>query len=493
MGLSVAIEANVAQSPGWYLLRLGNRISTETDRFNLLGSYDSGDHPLPTGNRKMRETYRKFQEMSRTNYVGLVSESVRERLRVIGFFTGKGQDQKTDDTAWQIWQSNSLDAESNTVHHKALSLSRSYVIVGPNPDDPTKPIITAEDPRQVIHEPDPIRPRKVIAAMKYWHDSLTGRVVAIVYMPDGFYYYRSANVAKPNDTVSWSATWWEVDDSKYRGGFVKNPIGEVPVEPFINRRERGGMGEFEDVAGIQDRINVTVLDRMVIQAMQAYRQRWMKGVDLEDKDGNPEAPFDPGADLLWAVPDENAAFGDFTQADLLQVIRACESDVRDLAAISRTPPHYLLANIANVSGDALATAESGLTSKVRDRATEFGESWERVIRLAFAFAGGAQAGDDSVIVWADPERRTLSELADAAVKYESAGVPFRERMSLLGFTPSQIDRMEAERMRDALIAALVNPLGVVPGAAPATEQVPLTAPGQTPAPSNQPASPPASK
>lgn len=89
--------------------------------------------------------------------------------------------------------------------------------------------------------------------------------------------------------------------------------------------------------------------------------------------------------------------------------------------------------------------------------------------------------DDSTIVWADFERHTLAEQADAAVKWEAAGVPFRERMALLGFTPSEIDRMESERMQDALMASLSTPMGVDPGAAPGATTTALTAPSD-PAP-----------
>ncbi|MEU7096063.1 phage portal protein [Kitasatospora aureofaciens] len=431
--------------------------------------------------------------MSRSNYTGLVAEAVRERLSVMGFRTGSAGSQTTDDDAWRIWQANSLDADCGIVHHQAGALGRSYVIVGPDPKDPTTPIITPESPLSVIHEPDPIRPRQTLAAMKTWVDSIKGRQLAIVYLPDEIHYFRAVKAGQ--DVTAWQATSWEVDPDKPP---VPNPIGEVPVIPFVNRRQRApmGMGEFEDVTDIQDRINVTVLDRLVTQAMQAYRQRWVKGVDVEDENGNPQRPFDPGADLLWIVPDEDAAFGDFQATDLKPILSASAADIRDLAAISRTPPHYLLADIANVSGDALAAAESGLTSKVKDRAVEFGESWERVIRLAGKYIG-SDIGTDSTIVWADPERRTLAELADAAVKWEAAGVPFRERMSLLGFTPSEIDRMEAERMKDALIASLNSPLSVDPGSAPGATTMALTAPGADPqappGPGAKPAAVPAGK
>lgn len=486
-------DTDVSNAPGWWLMRLGKALSGDVPRMADLMRYDSGDHPLPVGNRKMRDTYHRLQKMGRSNYTGLVAEAVEERLVVTGFRTGSKGTPATDDEAWGIWQANSLDADCNIVHHQALVTGRSYVIVGQDPDDSTAVLITPESPLQVIHESDPCRPRKLLAAMKTWIDSIEGRQLAIVYMPDQIFYFQA--VQPGMDPAEWDPRSWEVKQEP-----ASNPLGEVPVVPFINRRPRApmGMGEFEDVTDIQDRINVTILDRLVTQAMQAYRQRWAKGINVEDENGNPQRPFDPGADLLWIVEDEDAQFGDFQQTDLKPILDACSSDIRDLAAISRTPPHYLLADMVNVSGDALTAAESGLTSKVTNRSVEFGEAWEKVLRLA-AMYGDGEVGDDSVIVWADPERHSLSELADAAVKYESAGVPFRERMALLGFTPAEVDRMEAERMKDALVASLNSPLSVDPGAAPGASTMALTQPGQLDAasppglPSPQPAPQPATR
>lgn len=469
-------QPNTPGSSDWWLLRLGNGLQADQPRLENLRLYDSGDHPLPTGNRKMRETYRRLQKMSRSNYTGLVAEAVRERLRVTGFMTGSAGTRTTDDEAWAVWQANSLDADSGIVHHQALSMGRSYVIVGPSGPSDEYPVITPESPLNVFHESDPVRPRKLLAAIKTWQDGIANRQLAIVYLPDQIVYYRA--VTRGQTGVTWDDKSWELDPEKPP---VTNPLKRVPVVPFINRRNRAsmGMGEFEDVVDIQDRINTTVLDRLVTQAMQAYRQRWVKGVDVEDENGNPQRPFDPGADLLWIVPDADAAFGDFQATDLKPLLSASSADIRDLAAISRTPPHYLLADIANVSGDALAAAESGLTSKSKDRATDAGESWEDAIRMAGEYLGST-IGADSQIVWADFERRTLAELADAAVKYSAAGVPFRERMAVLGFTPADINRMEAERMKDALLASLNSPLGVDPGSAPGASTMALTAPGSPP-------------
>jgi len=342
-------DAKTPNSPDWWLLRLGARLGGDIPRMDRLDDYWRGNHPLPFGNMKMREAYRKFQKQSKTNFCKLVAESVVERLKVTGFRTGGDGSETLDKQAWGWWQSNHLDADSGLVHRAAIVMSRAYVIVGEDPDHPGQPLVTGEDPRQVIHESSPTNRRKRLAALKTWWDDINSRQQAVLYLPDSIHYYRGRTQKQP-PTNMWTQAAWEPDVSDdYPDGYAVNTLGEVPVVPFMCCPDLGGntLGEFEDVLPVQDRINTEVLDRMVISTMQAYRQRWATGVDLTDENGNPAGGFDPGADLLWNVADDAAKFGEFQPADLTSVLKAVEADVQHLAAITRTPPHYLLGSIIN--------------------------------------------------------------------------------------------------------------------------------------------------
>lgn len=449
----MALEVGDPQTPEWWLFRLGKRLSADTPKLLELDAFDRGDHPLPFGDRRCKPTYERFQKEAQSNFVGLVAESVLERLTVTGFRMGGQGEASADDRANLIWQANQLDADSTLVHRAALVKRRAYVIVGPDPSNPSKPIISPEDPLEVIHESDPLYRRRIRAALKTWTDDVEGARFAIVYLPKSLHYYRSP-IPSSSSAEIWDPARWDMWKDP-----AANIMGEVPVVPFINRPsiDRFGMGEFEDVLPIQKRINATLLHRLVVTAMQSFRQRWGKGVTTTDEDGNESRPFDAGADLLWLVEDENAQFGDFAQADLQPILSSIQHDIRDLAAITRTPPHYLLGEIVNASGDALKAAETGLVSKAKERMRQFGESWEQAMRLAFRVSGFEDAAVDAETLWADPESRSMAELADASVKKQAAGVPWRQRMVDLGYTPSVIDRMEAERAQDALLAGLGQP------------------------------------
>lgn len=466
---------NTKGSADWWLLALGKRLDAERPAMDRLNNYDLGEHPLPQGHRRARAAYKRFQRQSRTNFCGLVTESVLDRLMVTGFRMGGQNDMAADKDAWEIWQDNYLDSDQSVIMRDALVMGRSYVVVGPDSDNNSASgvLITGEDPRQMIHAAEPENRREVRSALKTWIDEYTGDMHAVVYLPDTISYY--VGRATSGGSMGWNHSNWTLDPDEGDQGVADNPLAPlVPVVPFVNRPEknRGGFGEFEDVTDVQDRINQHVLDRLVTGATQAFRQRWAIGTEIKNQ-------FDPGADLLWWVEDDKAKFGDFTSADLRQFIDATRSDVEFMASVTRTPPYYLLGQMANLSGDALTAAEAGLVAKAKRRMAQFDESWEAVQALGFKLKGRDVAVDAEAI-WADPERRNQAAQADAAVKKDSVGVPWRQLMEDLGYSPQQIDRMETLKAADKLTASLFAP--PPPPPLPPGAQIPPPAPGAPPAP-----------
>jgi hypothetical protein len=450
-------------SPEFWLYRLAQGLIDRQPRYALLERYVIGNHPIPYGDQRYVKALRELQEKAKTNYVGLVTNAPCERMEVVGFRFGDNPDDSADDDANKMWQANDMDLMSVIAHTTAATFSRCYVLVSP-PDesDPKVPIISIEDPRITIVEHDPASMRKIRAGLRMWHDDVIGSAIAVVYLPDATHffkgklngYYQNIDYDLLRERVLGAGSWEYI-------GSEPNPIGEVPIVPINWRPGLHGtsMAEAEEGFTIQDRINATVLDRMIISRSQAYKQRWAKGVTIpKDDSGRAKAPFDPGSDILWAVADKDAAFGEFREADIRQILEAVRDDVGDLAAITKTPPHYLLGEIVNASGDALKAAETGLVSKTKHRIKSAGWSWEKVIRLGFAYLGDERAKSEvAETIWADPESRSRAELADAILKETQMGLPPEMAFERLGLTPAQVTRamqlMRAKEMRDAMLMA----------------------------------------
>jgi hypothetical protein len=444
------------KTPGtadWYLDRLGRKIVYQQERYDKLEKYMIGDHPLPSGDQRYVKSLRELQRKARTNYFGLVTMAPVERMQVLGFRFGSTEGSDSD--AAKIWQGSDMDYQSNLLHLTASVFGDGYVMVSsPNPETPDLPVITVEDPRYCAVELDPASPHRIIAACKMWEDSVAGQVLAVVYLPDSIHYYIGplAEDIRLLDKPSLTNHLFVNSTSFTRSYSTPNPIGEVPIVRFAWRMtfQSDSLGEAEDVIDIQDRINAEILNRLIISRSQAYKQRMIAGVKLpDDKGRGRRPPFDPGADMLWMIQDANAKIYEFKEADITQLLKAIRDDVGDMAAITKTPPHYLLGEVVNVSGDALKAAETGLVSKTKQRMKSIGWGWKTVMRLCFRYLNDSRAKDViTQVIWDDPEVKSRAELADALVKETSAGVPLALAMQRAKFTPEEIEFAIAEKRKE---------------------------------------------
>jgi hypothetical protein len=432
-------------TPWWWLQRLTQKLLDRRARYDLLEDYATGNHPLPNADYRYAKALRDLQQKARTNYCGLIISATTERMTVKGFRFGPAGE--ADEDAKRIWDYNDMDFQAPMNHQIGGTFGVCYGMVSPpDPTDPdSEPIITIEDPRMCIVERDPKRITRSYAGLKIWQDDTLEMIVACLYLPTEIHTFTSTKTpaqifAQESHLSLYSdgGNFYIGDQFEY--AFTQpNPLGEVPLvegqwQPTLGELSKA---EHEDVLDIQDRINHTVLDRLIISKSQAYRQRWGTGIKLDGK--SKKAPFEPGADMLWLVQDQDAQFGDFETADIEQLLSAVTHDVGDMAATTKTPATYLMNRMVNVSGDALAQDQSGLVQKVKMREQAVGWFYERLMKLAFKYKNDERWKQiEASTLWTDPEIRTLAESGDAAGKFVSAGIPLPLVMERFNFTPDEI-------------------------------------------------------
>lgn len=454
------LDVTTKDSPGWWLDRLGRRLAEQAPDMQTLENYFTGDNVVPTmATKAIRVAYQRLMKMSRTNLAELVVEAVRERINVNGFRTNGQGDELGDKAAWAIWQGNSLDADFSLITRAALAMRCAYAIIGDIDEDTGVPLITPEDPRQVIAEFDPVRRRRALAALKTWREG--DDEIAYLYLPGEVHRFER------RAAVGAAATSWEP-----AGDIELLDVPIVPVVRFAGRPDMtgGALGEYESHLGILDRINYQVLSRLEIATLQAFKQRAVKGVPVKDSAGdeiNYDEIFssDPGA--MWVLP-QTAEMWESGAVDLGPVRLAIKDDVQQLAGVTRTPLFYLSPDAANGSAEGASLAREGLIFKTKDRLTQFGESVEQMMSIAFLMAGDTERAQRSgmQVIWSPPERFTLNERYAAATQALAAGMPWRSVMGkVLQLSPQEIDEMEAERASDALLAPPQLDLMRVPVAA----------------------------
>jgi hypothetical protein len=407
---------------------LTDRVDSDTNEIipglRRLDRYHRGRFDLPWMPRQVANEYLALIRRARANWLKLVVQVQAQRLKVDGFRSSV--DEAADSAAWARWQANGMDAHQNRVHRGALALSRAYVTVWATDDVPK---IAADSALIMYGDQDASDPARLQLALKRWRT------------PSG------TRAALYDDAAAWMlrrdrTNGWAIE------GVMPHDFGRVPVVPFLNDADLEGYctSEIAPLLPIQDRINETLLDRLMAQKFSAFRQRWATGMVIpEDDDGNPVEPFKAMVDRLWISEDKETTFGEFSATDLKPYIDAVVDDVRQMAALAQVPPQSLLGDIANLSADALVAAESGLKFRVEDKQADFGEAWEDVMRLAAAAAGDDTGATDlaSQVIWRDTEARSRAQLADQMTKLAAIGIPLPFLLEEYGLTPQTITRVMA--------------------------------------------------
>ena len=417
----------------------------EWARLRKFVRYSRGRQELPWLPEGVDSEYRDIAVKSATNWIDLVIRSATEGLIVDGY----GDEPESD--LWRLaWQVNGMDARQHALHRASGTLGYSYLMTLPSEDGGVW-----------------MRPAAATSVYADFDDA------ADEYPRFAVREVTPAGKNKPGR--------WELYDDEARylltgqlGSadveVLEHGVGVCPVTEMRWSIDLLGhpMGEVEPVISVQDRIVDATFTLQMVAKYGAFPQRWIAGINpgepLRDADGEPLLdsvgnPIMPSIkayiDHIIMASEPDTKFGQFAAADLRQYVEALEAHIRHLAAITQTPPHYLLGSMVNLSAEALAAAESGLQRKIREKREVLGEGYEQAFRLAALMLGDEAAANDtaSQVHWQDVESRSLAQTADALLKLGQLGVPPKMLFQMIpGWTQADAE-MAAEEL------AATNPTG----------------------------------
>lgn len=376
------------------------------------------------------------------NFCGLAVDMLAERLRITGFLV----DGKPDHDLWQRWQQAGMAAGAMHTHSLALSCGGSFVSVWAQDG---QPLPMAEHPAQVVVKRHPLS-REPIAALKRWQADNYGW--AVLYEPHSVTAYRTSSTV-PEGGVLPPDGWDAIK-------VYPNPLGVVPVVPFVNSQrlsEPNGTSEMTPIADLSDAVVKQLVDLMVSSETYSRPLRYLLGVDIDvDEQGQPIDPFGGANETLQAAP-VDAKVGSLPPSDLRAYSSSVELLVRQIGALSGLSPQMLgLHADSAMSADAIRAAEASLTSKAEARQTMFSPSWARVAALMLAIRDGRDVRSIHVEpVWADPSTRSEAQAADAATKLFTTGLLSREAaLQRLGYAAEDIATIERAASREAALRSI---------------------------------------
>lgn len=439
----------VATTPAEWLPILTKRLDDRAPRITLLRDYANGRAPLPEMGENVRASWIAFQKKARTDLGGLAIRSLANRIRPTGLTVGDAESVESDQ-ARRIWRDNRMDVQMSSLVDDYLSVGVGYLVLGAAPDGTA--VITRELPEMFYAATNPLRPWKARAAVKVWRDADVGKDFALVWV-DGErqMFSRSSSSFETGALIRRTQGGWE------SAGEPQVFDGDAPVLVF---EREGGQGLIEKDLDVIDRINTNKLNRLVTTAMQAYRQRAIKGgLPETDEAGNKidwAKVFEPSPGALWDLP-EGIDVWESQSTDIRPLLEGEKSDARDFAAVSQTPITVFVPDGANVSAEGAIQAAGGQIAQAENEIARLEPGLEVALVYALRIEGVDLPPDVTVDVFFQPPAYvSLSEKYAAAAQAKAAGVPIKTIMrTILGFSPEQIATADQERAQEQLDAAFL--------------------------------------
>jgi hypothetical protein len=450
-------------------------------RIQRIDNYIHGKHDDPYMPPQADDEYKLLAKRAVSNWLPLLIGTPAQALYVDGYrpstsTSGLPTASSSASTQWTHWQRSRMDARQAAVYRGALGYGHSFVLTEKTKKGIVSKGLSAKRTAALFEDPA--------------NDETPYAAITIVSKPRG----ETPGKARLFDGKSEYAVQFKSytdTDSIRVGAGKRHGATECPVTRFAASVDLEGrtVGVVEPMIPLQNRINQTIFDLLVAQTYTSHEVRYVTGMapplQMEMVDENGQVTTDPAlavdsrprldtagnpipaninhnARRFLFAEDPDVKFGSLPAGPIGSLIDSVDMSIRHLAAISQTPPHHLLGQIANLSAEALLAAETALSRKITEFQSIFGEAWERVFRLAAEMEGDTAAQDDFAgeVQWRDMESRSLAQAADALGKLaDQLGIPKRGLWKRVpGVTQTEYEDWEQMAEEDDSVGQLASAL-----------------------------------
>lgn len=458
------------------LNRLAYELAEREKLVKLRLDYFAGTHPLKYASPEFASYFGARFRGFNDNWTAPVINAPSERMNPLGVRLDDGE-RGVDSDLERVWRANDCDSGVSEAIVLSLTAGRSFATVWGDPDDEETPTVTFERPDQAIIEYGDRGQR--VAGLRLWRDDKYE--YATVDMGDNLWKFQRNALARDGRLrsglvlPSTALGGWEPREVPGEPWPLPNPMGEVCMVELANHAlldRDNPLSDIDGVIAMQDAINLIWAYLMNALDYASLPQRVVTGTEVPqipvlDENGQ-VIGFRPleldtliKERILW-IPGQNAKIAEWSAASLDVFSSVIERAVEHIAAQTRTPPHYLIGKIQNVSAEALTAAETGLVAKTRERTTYLSPGIRdiyRLIALAQDDEKKARAVRSGKVVWDDIQYRALGQKVDALAKLSTIGFPFEWIAEQYGLHPLEVERVvkmrEAEK-RDSQLDDMVT-------------------------------------
>ena len=451
-------------SDDWMAVRLATELGGRFPRLSTIRRYKNGDAPVQDeASEAMNESYRMFARRARLHVTDLIVDSKVSRQSVLGFRTAAAGDANGDELAEENWRRSRMDLQLRTLLSDAAHYGEAYIIstgsTVPNPDviGYTKPMMLVASPWNVIARPHPMFPWMNEYAVQVSRDEIAQRDMLTLYGPGWF---RVASREAKINTIgngphAWSpGTNWDWDGPRVSLGFTdKCPVVTYSTEDHL--------GVYEKHLDTIDRIITGIKDRMTLIAMQAFRQRAVKGDlpsvypaehPLAGERVNYDEIFKAGPAAIWRIPFESEIW-ESTPVDITPLLSASKDDFKNLAAATATALYLLSPELAGGSAEGASLAKESMIFSVEELNRQLGAALSLVQGLQFEALGDLERADPARIevMFGPIDRIDIVQRSASAAQAKAGGMSQKFIMrKVFNLTPAEIAQEEQDRSDEVM-------------------------------------------
>lgn len=463
-------QASTTGTDDWWLMQCATEMGLTFPRLAKLRRYRSGDAPVPEeASMAMREAYKKWAKTGRLVMSDLIVNARTNRQKVIGFRTSAVGDEDGNAAAWATWKRSHMTVNVRGFLDDYGHYGKSFLTTTGSPvegslGDFSLPLLVPTNGWTTYTIPHPAMPWLAIAGIVLKHDPVLGMDIITLFRPG---YMRSAIKPAKTTTFPTDGSLWNPGNAWTWIGAAQ-PLGYTADVPIVALEAPDGFGFYEKHLDSLDRINETIKQRSTIIAMQAFRQRAVKG-DLPQHypEDHPQAGemidydniFKAGPAALWMLPD-GAEIWESAVTDISPILAACKEDIKYLAAVTSTPLYVLSPDAAAGSAEGAALSKEMVSFSVEDMNERTDAVLATNLGLAFAAQRDVARSDPAGIetIFASIDRVSILQRAAAAPSAKAGGMPQRliDEM-IFGLTPAQIAQAKQDRANEAFDTPVVVP------------------------------------
>lgn len=388
-----------------------NKLNGQARKARHYRNYYIGDQPLTYSHERLKNVFKRSQVNFVQNWCSVVIDTTLDRLDLRGF---DNPTKAINDTLDSFWNDQYMGDISRKVHKDAILTGNAYIMLD-LVNGETRAYYNPPENVYLEYMDDDPNEKRVGIKLYYSERDDTSRLY--LYYPDRIERYEAEG------NTSTASNFKLLDEGAH--GFDYIPIIQFTAQP-----------ELTNVIPLQDAINKTFSDMMVVAEFGAFPQRWMiTNADISSLTASPQSIM---RIPKGATDEEGTSVGEFGTANLGMYLETIDKLTNSIAIISRTPKHYFMSTGANISGEALTVMETPLVKKVTQLMNGFEKGW---LEIADVIAGAP----DTVCTWERAETEQVATQAQAMKTMVDMGIPLVTVLKNFGWGEDKIAQMEKDK------------------------------------------------